>query len=159
MNCGCPACQPGSYGRELDLAADRDAWRARAEKAETRAYDAEAHADLFRESMVAAEARATQAEAQAAAMHDTVAKFRDRECQAYGKDGPACGCCDEIISALDFPDAGRTLLAELEALREVARVADKIEREVTWSLGGLLEELNAAMEGYRAVDAARKGET
>lgn len=86
-------------------------------------------------------ARATQAEAQAAEMRDALNNL--------------CGGCRASVRVrliAECGDAGRTLLAELEALRELEQRARKRCDEAVPQWGTELREALAA------VDAARKGE-
>lgn len=87
-------------------------------------------AEVMRERL-AIQARATQAEAQAAAMVDRANRWLEQGCQT-----DRCYCCDAIATAGALPDeddltdAGRTLLAEVEALREVAAKATAFMQQV-----------------------------
>lgn len=154
----CSVCE------EARLIADRDEWKARANKfeAQVEMLETRAEADLI--NAEAAIARATQAEAQAAALLGAMEDLSDGACDAPGySSGCDLRCRAVAYRALDTYGAiGRTLLAELEALR-------KLETEVRDSLHYLsdrscigcssaLAKDNLETE-LRAVDAARKGET
>lgn len=148
------------------LARDRDAWRARAERAEADLRDANEWRDKLADKIIELEAatsrgrelvddaneRATQAEAQVAAMLKAAAEWRDRPCRG-GLD--PCVCCEEANDHMpddEYVVGGRALLVELEALREVERVTlARVQNAVPeWA-----PEIRSALA---AVDAARKGE-
>lgn len=150
-----------------ELSADRDAWRARAEKAEADLRDANEWRDKLADKIIELEAatsrgrelvddaneRATQAEAQVAAMLEGASKWRERPCPR-GAHAP-CACCGEASDHMpddEYANAGRTLLAELEALRELEQRVRKRCDEAVPQWGTELREALAA------VDAARKGE-
>ena len=97
--------------------------------------------------------RATQAEAQVASMLEGASKWRERPCPR-GAHAP-CACCGEASDHMpddEYANAGRTLLAELEALRELEQRVRKRCDEAVPQWGTELREALAA------VDAARKGE-
>lgn len=108
----------------------------------------------------AAESRATQAEAQAAAMRGSL------ECRVgvykLGR-GYHCSICDARMASDNYSadhaetcplgqNAGRTLLAELAALREVAEVA----RYACCDRDG--DPTQQMLDAFAMLDAARKGE-
>lgn len=156
MNCDCKRCMAMTTTPE-QMRADRDAWRARAEKAEEEARRQCHRADVTLSTMCDARdaclARATQAEAQVAAMLEGASKWRERPCPR-GAHAP-CACCGEASDHMpddEYVVGGRTLLAELEALRELERVTRaRVQNAVPeWA-----PEIRSVLA---AVDAARKGE-
>lgn len=154
---GCPKCG----------VADRDTWRARAEKAEADLRDANEWRDKLADKIIELEAatsrgrelvddaneRAAQAEAQVAEMLEGASKWRERPCPRGGR--APCACCGEASDHMPDDECvvgGRTLLAELEALRELERVTRaRVQNAVPeWA-----PEIRSVLA---AVDAARKGE-
>jgi DNA repair exonuclease SbcCD ATPase subunit len=145
------------------LARDRDTWRARAEKAEADLRDANEWRDKLADKIIELEAatsrgrelvddaneRADQAEAQAAAMRDRLGAILSLwpyvNCVCGRNKARLPTRAAENARALLAGDAGRTLLAELEALRAL----DAMLRG-TWTA----KERVAALA---AVEAARKG--
>ena len=177
-NCGCVTCEctkgghrvqfHGSVCDEARLARDRDEWKERANKFEATVEMLEARGEADLLNAEAAIARATQAEAQAAAMREVLVLVRStREApglfalgsisgmSSYEEGLPAREAASAIHGKVNVAldrHAGRTLLAELEALREVA---DAFARPRASSVA----RVDAALAAYEAaVDAARKGE-
>lgn len=156
---------------------DRDAWKARANKFEATAEMLEARGEADLLNAEAAIARATQAEAQAAAMREVLVLVRStREApglfalgsisgmSSYEEGLPAREAASAIHGKVNVAldrHAGRTLLAELEALRALeAEVRDSLHYLSDRSCPGCQSAMakdNLETE-LRAVDAARKGE-
>lgn len=165
-NCGCVTCEctkgghrvqfHGSVCDEARLARDRDEWKARANKfeAQVEMLEARAEADLI--NAEAALARATQAEAQAAAMREAARKVAAHAChECHGHAASV-----NLRTVCRLSDAGRTLLAELEALRALEKTM-RDARIAEWHSAADIE-VDAAyfrcVQALAAVDAARKGE-
>jgi hypothetical protein len=119
---------------------------ARAEQAERERDVAVAQLDYQRGCIAAV----VEVEAQAAAMRRAllhVTEGRHRRCARMDD-------CGMLVDAL-APDAGRALLAELAALREVAEAAREVTKFTNWKLSG--ESWQALGRALAKLDATKGG--
>lgn len=149
-------CVHGSLARACetcDLIADRDEWKARAVKHGRQVDELVTQVCQLVEREEANIARATQAEAQVAAMREMLNSLVETyECQHVPT------TWSPKHRAVLRGDAGRSLLAEVEALREVQ--AATLEARGLATEGPDWARVDAALVKYEAaVDATRKGET